>query len=86
MELTEATVNSRFDAYLAAFKLLAEKEDELDLLKREVEDYKEGTPKHQAAIQRAMEFERGMVVFQRELRYAALELDRVKTLIAVRNI
>jgi outer membrane PBP1 activator LpoA protein len=86
MELNETTVNAKFDAYLTAFKLLAEKEDELDLLKAEVNDYKEGTPKHQAAIQKVMDFEKGMVIFQRELRFAAIELDRVKTLISVRTI
>jgi hypothetical protein len=86
MELNEQTVNEAFDLYKKCFLILAEKEDYLDTLKAEVGDYKEGTPKHQAAIQKAMEFEKGLSGYQRDLRMAALELDRIKTLIAVRNI
>lgn len=83
--ITESNVNDAFDAYLKAFEILAEKEDHLDALKAEVEDYKEGTPKHSAAIQKAMEFERGMTEYQRNLRKAALHLDRIKTLVQVQK-
>lgn len=84
--ITESNVNDAFDAYLEVFNILAEKEDHLDELKAEVEDYKEGTPKHSAAIQKVRDFEKTLIEDQRNLRKAAIHLDRIKTLVqAQRN-
>lgn len=83
--ITESNVNDAFAAYLEAFNVLAEKEDELELMKLEVEDYKEGSPKHVEAIRKAREFEMTLASYQRALRRAALELDRVKTLVQVQR-
>lgn len=83
--ITESNVNDAFAAYLNAFNVLAEKEDELERMRLEVEDYKEGSPKHSEAIRKAKEFELTMASYQRELRKAALELDRIKTLVQVQK-
>ena len=83
--ITVSNVNDAFDAYLLAFDTLAAKEDELELMKLEVEDYKEGSPKHTEAIRKAREFEMSLASFQRELRKAALQLDRIKTLVQVQK-
>jgi hypothetical protein len=78
--ITEANINDAFDNYLQAFNVLAEKEDELELMKLEIEDFKEGSPKHSEAIRKAREFEMSLSEYQRTYRRAGLELDRVKTL------
>lgn len=78
--ITEENVNEAFDNYLIAFNILADKEDELERMKLEVEDFKEGSPKHTEAIRKAREFELAMSAYQREFRRAGLQLDRVKTL------
>jgi hypothetical protein len=83
--ITESEVNEAFDAYLRAFNVLADKEDYLEILKLEVEDFKEGSPKHAEAIRKAREFELQLAEYQRDLRKAALQLDRIKTLVQVQK-
>ncbi len=81
--ITISNVNDAFDAYLRAFNVLADKEDYLETLRLEVEDYKEGSPKHAEAIRKVREFEGQLSAYQRDLRRAALQLDRIKTLVQV---
>jgi hypothetical protein len=83
--ITESNINDAFDAYLRAFNVLADKEDYLDILKLEVDDFKEGSPKHAEAIRKVREYETQLVTYQRDLRKAALQLDRVKTLAQVQK-
>lgn len=85
MTITETEVNKAFDAYLDAFNTLAEQEDILDDMRVELGDYKEGSPKHTEAQRTVVEFERGMAELQRNLRKAALQLDRIKTLVSMQR-
>lgn len=83
--ITEENINEAFDNYLTAFDTLAEKEDELERMKLELEDYKEGSPKHTEAIRKAREFEISLSAYQRAFRKAGLQLDRVKTLASMQK-
>ena len=81
MEVTMEKINEKFDLYVAAFEDLAEQEDKLEDMKISLEDYKEGSPKHQEAMREVRAFEKTIATYQRKFRMAALELDRVKTLV-----
>lgn len=81
MEITEARINEAFDLYIAAFEDLAEQEDKLEDMKQDLDEYKEGSSKHQEALKNIQAFERTLAGYQRKFRMTALELDRVKTLI-----
>lgn len=82
MEVTIEKINEAFDLYIAAFEDLAEQEDKMEEMKQGLEDYKEGSPKHQEAIREIQAFEKVLTVYQRKYRMAALELDRIKTVAA----
>jgi soluble cytochrome b562 len=81
MEVTMELIHEKFDLYRAAFEDLAEQEDKLEEMRNGLEDYKEGSPKHQEAMKEVRAFEKTIAVYQRKFRMAALELDRVKTLV-----
>jgi hypothetical protein len=80
MEVTIEKLNQAFDLYRATFEDLAEQEDKMEEMKHGLEDYKEGSPKHQEAIREIQAFEKVLTVYQRKYRMAALELDRIKTI------
>lgn len=84
-KITEEQVNKAFDAYLDAFNLLAEQEDVLEDMQIDLDGFKEGTARYIEAQEKLKSFERGMAEFQRNLRKAALELDRIKTLVSVQR-
>jgi soluble cytochrome b562 len=81
MEITMEKINEKFDLYVAAFEDLAEQEDKLEEMRSGLEDYKEGSPKHQEAMREVKAFEKTIATYQRRFRMAALELDRIKTLV-----
>ncbi len=81
MEITVDLINEKFNLYVAAFEDLAEQEDKLEDMKIGLEDYKEGSPKHQEAMREVRAFEKTIAVYQRKFRMAGLELDRIKTLV-----
>ena len=81
MEMNVDKINEAFNLYIATFEDLAEQEDKLEEMKDGLEDYKEGSPKHQEAMKEVRAFEKTITVYQRKFRMAALELDRVKTLV-----
>lgn len=83
MKITEEMVNKAFDAYLESFNILAEQEDLFEDMKLEIQDYKEGSAKFEQAKLKLQEFERTMAEPQRNMRKAALELDRIKTLVSM---
>lgn len=85
MTITEKEVNEAFDAYLEAFNTLAEQEDLLEDMRGELDEYKEGGSKHVEAQRKIAAFERAMTEPARNLRKAALQLDRIKTLVAVQK-
>lgn len=85
MMITETEVNRAFDAYLEVFNILAEQEDILEDMRMELGDYKEGGSKYTEAQNRIAAFERSLVEYQRNLRKAALHLDRIKTLVMVQR-
>ena len=80
-EINETVINQAFDAYLKAFDDLAAQEDILEKMNSELDDYKEGSPKFAQATKEIDEFQRTVTVYQRAFRKAALELDRVRTLV-----
>ena len=82
-KITEDQVNAAFDAYLEAFNTLAEQEDILEDMKMDLGDFKEGSVKQLEAQTKIKTFELGMAIYQRNLRKAALELDRIKTLVSM---
>jgi hypothetical protein len=81
--ITEEDVNKAFDAYIEAFNDLAHEEDELEAMKYELSDYKEGSAKYNEAMVEVKDFEQNMTKFQRVYRLAAVELDRIKVLVSM---
>ena len=86
MTVSETLVNITFDDYIACFHALAEKEDELEKMKEELTEYKEGGSKYIEAQNKIHAFEHTLMQYQRALRMAGLEVDRIKTLLQVELI
>ena len=80
-EINETVIDQAFDAYKAAFAALAEKEDFVEGMKHELEEYKEGSSKYKELEKEIKDFNTVLSKYQREFRMAALELDRVKTMV-----
>jgi hypothetical protein len=82
-KITEDDINKAFDKYIDAFNDLAHEEDELEAMKYELSDYKEGSTKYNEAMAEIRDFEQNMAKFQRVYRLAAVELDRIKVLVSM---
>jgi hypothetical protein len=77
--ITEQEIDKVFDQYTEAFNELCAAEDKLEQMHVDIDEFKEGTSKHIAAIVAAKEFERTTVYpLQRALRLAGVEVDRLK--------
>ena len=83
--ITEEDVNKAFDNYINAFNDLAHEEDQLEAMKFDLADYKEGSPKYNEAMAEIKDFEQNMTKFQRVYRLAAIELDRIKVLVSMQG-
>lgn len=83
MTITKEQVNKAFDDYIEAFNDLAREEDMLEAMKFELNDYKEGSAKYNEAMTEIRDFEQTMAKYQRDYRLAAIELDRIKTLLSM---
>ncbi len=78
--ISDTRINKAFDDYIKAFNELASKEDELETMRAELEEYKDGSSKYVAAQKAVHDFEHAMIEYQRKLRLAGIEVDRIKTL------
>jgi hypothetical protein len=86
VSVTEEDIEKAFSDYLRAFNILAEKEDEIERMKTDLDDLKEGGAKYVAAQQSIHVFEHKMMQYQRDLRTAGIFIDRIKTLLQAEQI
>jgi hypothetical protein len=84
--ITEEEIDAVFNSYKTAFLALAEKEDELELMKQDLESLKEGSSKHVQRMEDIRKFESSLFEYQRLLRLAGLEIDRLKTKLMLEDV
>lgn len=79
--VTSEEIEKVFNAYTAAFDLLANKEDELERMKDELNEYNKDGSKYKEAEAKIHAFEHELYAYQRRLRLCGVAIDRVKTLV-----